>query len=48
MKCKYCKKEIEGELKHLAYYSGSKPVYWQLCVACIRQMWLKYKADLKD
>ena len=45
MKCMDCKSEIEGELKYLAYTANGKPVYWKKCEACIKKMWLEYKAS---
>ncbi len=45
MKCMDCQKEIEGELKYLAYIANGKPVYWKKCESCIKQMWLEYKKD---
>jgi hypothetical protein len=44
MKCKDCKKEIEGPGKYLAYYADGTPVYWNRCEACIKKMWLEFKA----
>lgn len=39
MKCTECKKNIEYELKYLAYYSNSKAVYWKKCKDCIKKMY---------
>jgi hypothetical protein len=48
MTCKDCKKEIQGNLKYLAYYLNGKPVRHQLCDACMKKKWLEYKATIKD
>jgi hypothetical protein len=48
MKCKKCKKDIEDKLKYLAYKLNGKPVYWQLCDACIKKQWLEYKATFMN
>lgn len=47
MKCNKCNKEIEGELKYLAYYAGNKPVYWKICDSCMQKRWLDYKREMK-
>jgi len=46
VKCKECNKEIEGDLKYLAYYDNGKPVYWEKCDSCIKEMYVRFKEDL--
>ena len=48
MNCLECKKEIEEDLKYLAYYASGNPVYWKKCDACMKEMYLKWKENLNE
>lgn len=48
MNCQYCDKEIDDNLKYVAFTSENNPIYFKICDACLKQKWLDYKASLKE
>lgn len=44
MICAECKKEVDDDVKLLAYTANGKPVYWEICKECLHNRWKAFNA----